>query len=639
MWRARIRVGTDHQDRFYDGEKGDGDALGGIPGAQFAIDCYRGKTKPKWWSDDDAWVHIGKLKAAIRAAIPSLLYSNPKFRVFPAARDFADSPEVAIARARAKELWLNHVWTEANGTLHSRIGILNAFFTLGAVKGGYLCHHQDDEDRGVFQYDEGGEYVLGADGDPVLERGKFLTDENGEKIRDEYGFPVPHPGRLTKEKWFLEVMDPKMLIFDVESGPDFFQHRFLIEKWNLPLEQVKRDPRFPKAARDRLTATSSVRGGGDYRSPFVGEQEAGDESAIERDEARVCGYNIYDFEKNEYLVIAESGSNCDNEFLLEGPMPPGMEHGPMRFLKYTEDVGAEWYPVPDAIDMAIINQEYDITRSQMVIHREHTKTRYLELPGAFEGSEGTNPEEERAKWKDGGDATLIKVSNAQAIMPAPKANLDGSFFQAVPNIAADFNEVGGMPGEARGVADAESATQASILASGAEIRNSDRRDNQVQKWLCELGRMLLISGQANAMLDTVVMEKIGEATGGVLPFTTRKLTPEELLGEFEVTVEIGSTLQKGDPRNIAQLREFVTAFAQNPWIASVVPLMEYILDTMNLPPHIAAALSEAAAQAAAAQNAPAGGAEPAGQQLQQMLGATPNAAAGAATGASANGYQ
>jgi len=642
MWRARIAYATERRQCFMDGEGSQG-SPGWVPGANFAIDVYRGKSKPTWWSDSDPWVHIGKLKSAVRAAVPSLMYSNPRFRVFPARIDIENGVDVSYQRAHAKELWLNHVWSETNGTQHARNGILNAFFTLGAAKCGYRCHFEDDKKRGVFAKDEvTGEYVLDEAGDPTLERGEFLKGPDGELLRDEYGVPVPHPGTLTKEDWFVEVMDPALLLFDTESGPDFFQHRWFIEEWVRPLSEVKNDPRYPAALRKRLTASESVRGPASQRkSIFESKQPMdGDRAAVEQDEERLRGYDIYDFQNNEYIVIPDSGVSGgteNDEFLIDGPMPDGMEHGPSRFLKYTEDVGAEWYPIPDAIDMALVNVEYNITRSQMMIHREHTKTRYLEMPGAFE-SEGTSAEEERAKFAHGPDGTLIKVSANNVIMPAPKAQLDSSFMQAIPNIALDFNEVGGMPGESRGVADADTATQASILASGAELRNNDRRDNQVQKWLCEIGRALLISGQQNASLDTVVMEKIIEQAG-VAPFRPVKLSPQELLGEFEVTVEVGSTLAKSDPRTNAQLFQLITAFSQNPWMATVKGLTRRALDGINLDPVIAEELAAAAEAQVQRENPPQqpGPEDMMGQVLGDTLsGGTANQQAGAPTGAPIN---
>lgn len=641
MWRGRIDLAEQRRKCFFEGEGVQG-TPGWVPGVDFAVDVYRGKSKPPWWPDQDPWVHIGKLKSAVRAAIPSLLYSNPKFRLFPATRDIENGVDVSDQRARAKELWLNHIWAESNATQHVRNGIGNGFFSIGSIKCGYLCHYQDSKERGVFARTDDGEFVLDEAGDPTLERGEYLTDESGALIRDQYGVPVPNPGTLAKEEWFVEVMDPKMLLFDCESGPDFFQHNWFIEEWVRPLSEVKNDPRYKASVRKRLTASENVRGPASQRKSIFDTPAASDSSgtvAVQIDEERIRGYDIYDFQNREYLVIPDSGvggTTENNEFLLETSLPAGTEHGPTRHLKYTEDIGAEWYPIPDAIDMALVNVEYNITRSQMMIHREHTKTRYLELPGAFEG-EGVDAEEERAKFAHGPDATLIKVTSTSAIFPAPKAQLDNSFMQAIPNIAADFNEVGGMPGESRGVADADTATQASILASGAEIRNNDRRDNQVQKWLCEIGRALLISGQANADPDSVVMQKIREATG-VLPFRQVPMTEEELLGEFEVTVEIGSTLNKSDPRTGAQLMQLMTAFSQNPWIATVKGLTRRALDNVNLDPIIADELASKAEEEAARQSAPAGGAAtPLGQVLGDTLaGGIGNQQAGAPTGAAIN---
>jgi len=635
VWWARIRYAKEERKSYFEG---DGPKC--PPGADFAISVYRGLSMPKWWSDEDPWVHVGKLKAAIRAALPSLMYANPRFKVYPAAKDIEMGNDVAYERAKAKELWLNHIWSEANGQTHARIAIGNAFFMPAVIKAGYLCDFQDDKDRGVFARTEDGEYILDDAGDPVLERGKYLTDEDGELIRDEYGIPVPHPGKLTKEKWFIEAVDTHMMLFDVEGGADYFQHRFVIEEWIRPLREVQDDPRFSAAVRKRLTATENLRGQEGYRkSIFENHRETDpDRVAVEKDEARLRGYDIYDFQTQEYLVLAESGADESDEFLLEGSMPKGMEHGPFRFLKYTEDIGSEWYGVPDAIDMALINQEYNITRSQMMIHREHTKTRYLETPGAFDGDDVV-AEEERAKFAHGPDGVMVKVANNQAVLPAPKPNIDGSFFTAVPNIAADFNEVGGMPGEMRGVSDADSATQASILASGAEIRNSDRRDNQVQTFLCQVGRMLLMSGQANAELDTVVMDKIADATNGILPFKPVVLTPEELLGEFEVTVEIGSTQQKNNPQRMMQAMNLLQTLAQNPGAGMFKGLIARMLDSQDFDPVLADEISQVSEKLFSQQNPPQGspdGMTPTQQTLPTELMGMSNVAGGAATGAPIN---
>tara|TARA_R110000868_G_scaffold123_5_gene1312 strand:- start:6394 stop:8349 length:1956 start_codon:yes stop_codon:yes gene_type:complete len=642
-WRARIAYAKEKRRIFYEGQ-GDDNETGlrlGAPGANFAIEVFRGNTRPRWWSTQDAWIHVGKLKAAVRAAIPSLLYRDPEYKIFPAAKDMEGGQDVAYQRARAKALWLNHWWKEGAASTHCRIGIQNAFFSIGCIKAGYKAHFQDDETRGVFEKDDYGNYVLDANGDPQLERGEYLYDEDGEILRAEDGFPQLNQGTVQKEEWFVEVIDCRMMLFDVDSGPDFFQHRYCIEEWVRPLKEVQDDPRFSPAKRKRLKGTENRNGiatsGKGYSSS---NGDGGINAAVEEDEQMLRGYDIYDFQEDRYMVLPECGLNDENdEFLLDGEMPPGMEHGPFRFLKYTEDVGTEWYPIPDATDMALVNQEYDLTRSQMFIHREHTKTRYTILENTFAG-DGINAEDEMEKLAHGPDATFVKVASHNGIQPLQKASLDNSFMQAVPNIAADFNEVGGMPGEMRGVADSDTATQASILATGAEIRNNDRRDNQVAQWLQQIGRVLLMSGQANAELDSLVIEKVVDATG-VTPFRAVKLTPEELLGEFEVTIEVGSTQAKNDPRTLQSLATFLANLGQNPMLGLIPGLNRRILDGMGMDPNLADEIFDASkaylqSQQAPAQGSPMGPPTQSGQQLPDMLMGQGNAAGAAPTGAPVN---
>jgi hypothetical protein len=642
LWRGRIRYAKEKSDAFYKGSGVEGE-INWCPGVDFAIAAYRGEDRPQWWSPQDCYIRVNKVKAAIRAALPSLLYKDPAFQVYPAANDVENGVDVAYERSKAKAAWLNHWWRESHGTQHARVGIQNAFFSIGVAKAGYRCDFDDDPKRGVFAKDENGEYILGPDGDPELEKGEYLTDEDGEIIRDQYGVPCLHPGKVCKEDWFVESVDCRNMLFDVESGSDFFQHRFVIETRILPLQAVKENPNYPAGARKRLTSTQSLRGKETQRKDVFVRSDAdmeADQVTIEKDEERITLYEIYDFENNRFMVLPEGGLHDENdEFLRDGPMPPGMEHGPYRFLKFTEDVGTEWYPIPDAIDMALVNREFNLTRSFGMIHLSHTKTRYGESPNAFDGA-AVNAEEEREKWRNGGDATLLKLSGPGAIFPLEKATLDGSFQMQTAAIALDFNEVAGMPGEMRNIADADSATQASILATGAEQRNNDRRDNQVQNWLNEIGRVLLMSGQANAELDTLVVEKVIEQEG-VAPFKAVKLTPEELQGEFEVTIQAGSTQAKNDPRVLQQLATFLANIGQNPVLGLFKGLNRRILDGMGLDPVLAdevwdASMAFLESQQKPAQGSAEGPAGPAGQQLQQMLMGQPSAAGGAPTGASVN---
>ena len=654
MWRGRIRYSTEKRKAFYDGFGVEGQA-GWIPGAQFAIDAYRGKDKPTWWSDGDYYVLTNKVKATVRAALPSLLYRDPEYQIYPAAKDIdATGADIAYERSKAKALWLNHWWGESHGTQHARVGIQNGFFDIGCAKAGYRCDFEDDKDRGVFARTDdedgyAGEYILDENGDPTLERGKFLTDEDGEIIRDADGFPQLHPGKITKEEFFVTVTDCQAMLFDVESGSDFFQHRFVIEEKLLPLADVKDNPNYSASKRKKLVATETLRGEvSQRREPFVQSSDYidGETVAIEKDEERIRLYEIYDFQNDRFMVLPEGGiGNENDEFLRDGPMPAGMEHGPFRFLKFTEDVGNEWYPIPDAIDMARVNREYNLTRSFGMIHLSHTKTRYGETPNAFQG-EGLDADSERAKWESGADATLLKLSGPGAIFPVEKGRLDSSFQMQTAAIGMDFNEVAGMPGEMRNIADADTATQASIMATGAEARNNDRRDNQVQTWLNQIGRVLLMSGQANAELDSLVIQKVMEQTGAA-PFKAVKLTPAELQGEFEVTIAAGSTQAKNDPRVLQQLQGMLANIGQAPVLGLFKGLNRRILDGMGLDPTLADEVYEASmaflqSQQQPAQGSPEAVAGPQGQELASMLGqmggqpGQASAAAGAPVGAPIN---
>jgi hypothetical protein len=337
-------------------------------------------------------------------------------------------------------------------------------------------------------------------------------------------------------------------------------------------------------------------------------------------------------------VPSSSGSN--DEFLLDMKIPVGIEHGPFVFLKFNEDPG-RWYGRTDAEAMAKLELEYNLLRSQMLVHRNQAKTRYFEIGNqGFEGIEGGDAE--RQKFESGKSGTIVRIKNADGIQPARKDSVDNSVFSAIPNIRLDFSEMAGQPGEARGIADADTATQASLLASNADVRNNDRRDNLVQTFLADVARKLLQSAAANA--SQVAWVKIARTPEDPNPFSFKPVNPADLEGEFEVGVVMGSTQPKNSASRVQLYERILLLIGQNPILAASPILMRRMFEAIDLKDDKLIEELSKIGQAALGQMQGAPGGDAAGAtdpsqvlgQIANQMGTAMNTQAGIPTGARAN---
>jgi len=618
LWRGRIKRSRTARDKWVE------DVVTPNLIATFEKDGL----KPKRWSDEDIWVNIPLIFASIRAQIPTLLYANPKYTVTARQPQIIETPEgpndVSWERAQGAEEWLNLRYKKTNGDQQARLAILWAFLAYGVVKTGFTTDMEGDKRRGIVKVDEDGLLEIGPDGLPILESGEWLRDENGEVVYSN-DLPVPHPGGPPREEFFIDAVDPRMMLHDPDGGEDIAQHRWVAEEWVKPLWEVQEDIRIPAGIRRKIKASEVADDYEGERGNLWGPKKY-DDPVSDSDFGRVRGVDIYDRVERKYLVLLDSTiEGYDDRFVIDTPIPDGMLDGhPYSFLKFNDKLG-QFYPHTEVEVMLGQAIEYSMTRSQMAIHGESAKNRILAAPGAFPVEDA---ETEKEKFANGPANTIIEA-NAQKITPFAPAQMDQSFYAREGYIRGTFDQISGVGAAMRGSGAADTATEASIIKSESDIRTNDRRDNQVQKFLQEIGYKLLVSGRANAQEPIFVAKADGFL----------QVNPVSLDIEAEVDLAVGSTMAKNDARVSAQILQFLNVVAQSPHILLADPLIERALDSMNIDPHLAGALKQAGQQmlqAMQGQQGSAAGLSPAQQELSGSVGGQPNAAGGAPTGAMLN---
>jgi len=132
---------------------------------------------------------------------------------------------------------------------------------------------------------------------------------------------------------------------------------------------------------------------------------------------------------------------------------------------------------------------------------------------------------------------MIRVRALGAVSPIKDAPLDQQNMLHDQQLANDLTEAFGSPGSSRGLADADSATEAGLLDKRLEVREGDRL-SLVTEWLGEVARKLDMLVQFHIDRDEAV-----KITGpqGEFYQAVKQEDYEEIQGEFQYSVDVGAT--------------------------------------------------------------------------------------------------
>tara|TARA_Y100000310_G_scaffold340801_1_gene437824 strand:+ start:3089 stop:4993 length:1905 start_codon:yes stop_codon:yes gene_type:complete len=533
--------------------------------------------------EHDHEIIINKVFSTLRSQLPGLIFSRPKWdvrakrRILVQGQDGA-AENVAPEFARAKEKILNHYWTELNVQFQVRLAVLSSFIAMGVVKVGYTPDFEDNPNAGEFALDDEGNLTVGPGGHPKLAKGDYLRDDNGEPIIDpDTGLPLLEPGELlTNEDFFVKWVDWNNMLFDPEGTNDFATHAWVAEEWVRPTAEVRKDKLFKH--RSQIQPTETVIPAdktGNMLEALGGAAGATDEN-VRDDEERTRGCTIYNLKKRRVMVLLDSGLKGGNDFFIrDDALPDEQERGPYVFLKPNE-VPGRWEPLPDITPLRSPQEEINILRSKVLTHIARGDRKYGYDEGAFEDEDSIQ------KLIGGGDMTLVAINgNRDSVWPIPMAPMDPAIHAAIPDMDRSFDEVAGQPAEARGIARAETATQASILENRNVIRESDRRDNLVHDFVRDIGRKLLQTLKAN--LTKPVWISLGD-TNDPFPFEAdgRLVTRDELQDEADVSIQVGSMLPKTNSVMRQQFSALMATLAQAPFLAGSEKLLDRVFEMFEV---------------------------------------------------------
>lgn len=462
-------------------------------------DYYEGRTNPGLPPDE--WINVNKIYSHLQAQLPMLYSIDPYFYVKLKKSHVPDATKIAEFEAKGKirQAMLNYLKGELRLKENARMGILDAHFEYGVLK--------------VRRASESKEHPHA--GEPVL------SDEN-EPLTGEDGQPLVYPDAVpVNERYELCRVHPKDFLVDEDAGPLESSWRWCAQRVTMTRKEALADKRFNKKA-----VKSIIPKGKAEESRGIVERVL-DKFKREDEDTLIEFWEVYDLHKRETLTVAD---DADDLLVEPRPCPPGIEKHPFAVLRFTLRDDSP-YPIPPVFNALDPQREYSLSRSRLLTHRKRFNRKYEVNVNMLES------EEELSKLESGDDGTIIRVQARGAVEPIKDAPLDQQNLQELMLLNNDMTEIFGTPASARGVADSDSATEASILDKRLEVREGDRL-SMVVDWVLETAKKLDQLVQYHIDADEAI-----KITGPQGEFwqVVRARDYEEISGEFEYAVNLGAS--------------------------------------------------------------------------------------------------
>ena len=478
-----------------------------------ALEYFDGQQNPGYPSAE--WITINKVYSHLKALLPTLYKADPYFYM-KVRRSFDPNPlNIALwdMRAEIRQSMLNYLKVELKLKQKTRLSIQDAQFSYGVCKVHHMADIEDNPDMGM----------------PLLsETGEIMLDDGGEPLMEPEGIPI-------NERYAIERVHPDDFLWDENAGPLSDTWTWVGQRVIITHEEANEDKRFSKKA------LKDIKGKGITKDDEFKQREQRKKGDTEisdsesnfskfwdsKQSEQFVYWELYDLKKKVWVVIAEEG---DIPLINEQPIPPGIENHPFAILRFTLRDSSP-YPIPPISQGLDAQKEYNLARSQVQTHRKRFNRKYEVGPGV--------EEEELSKLESGEDGTIIRVQQLNSILPIKDAPLDQQRYLEIGALNQDLIELfGGSTDESRGIAGADSATQAGILDKRLEVKEGDAM-GEVIDFVLDIARKLDQLVQVHITKDEALRVK---GPQGEFWKLVRTEDYESINGEFEYSVNVGSTM-------------------------------------------------------------------------------------------------
>lgn len=500
---------------------------------------------------------INRVLPILAAQNAQIMFRLPWWRVNSRIPEGADG----AGPARAAEMALNYVMQHPANDMkaQARLGVLAAHLGYGAWKVTYTPDEGVDpekDDEEVW-----GELIERVGVDPETGQEIPIRDILGgvPRINKDGGMTARGNKILLDTRdvtnfFKVDWVDWRDLRHDPEGGNNFLDHSWMSHRFSWRLDEFMENDLFTnkdgiEAAARMLTEKGlgnkprRLQDGGINYGPNLRNSNLSGRITSDSDDmdlARLWGWQIWDFvDRRVKYIIDGHPYMVGNE-----PIPRWVGHSPYEFLKWHENLG-EWYPYTEVEAIRPLIRSYNVLRSVQHDHRRRYVRRY-------EAQMDMIDEDELEKLKDPSDGTIILVKQMGKLSPIQDAPLDAQAYSDSEIDIRDTGEIAGSTPEARGTAQGETATQASIQERRGGARENDKRELLADA-LVKIGGKMLNAMQAN--LDSPLAVRIVGPSGEAWQ---SHVTRTDILGDFQLKIDISEL----EPNDVATERGQLLQLAQ-----------------------------------------------------------------------------
>lgn len=495
---------------------------------------------------------INLIFPTIETQLPSKLFYHPKYLIRPTPTMTQTPGSNAEGRARLQEDTLNSFVRDSRLQFKSEtfLALLESNFRFGVIEVGYSADWIDNPNAGK----------------PILK------ENSAEEVKDSEGNPVLSPSEIIKQErvYFKRIPAAQFRVsakcHNQLSRCDWVAYF----EWHYP-EDLKRNRRYKNTT--NVKSTGRVQGADSPPSFDDSEQEAEHRNMVKV-------WKIFDLRAKKRYDLGEG----NEKFFLEEALDlweDGTPVVPFAALQPHPRLD-EFYPLPPVFNWISPQDELNETREMQKVHRKRFMRKFI--------ADQSIAPEEIAKWEQPIDGLLLR-GKVDGIQPISDAPLDPTVVRNIPQTKEDFREISGVSGEQRGIAEAETATQANIIDISSRIRETKAKD-QISSWLAEIGKLALYFIRKRMVLPFwVALNTDMQAQGAPLQAMQvvegyMQIKAEDLDGvDTEVTVDITSlspTHESQERQDWIQALAIVTDPVRAPILLASDVLLRKTLGLFNI---------------------------------------------------------
>jgi hypothetical protein len=461
-----------------------------------------------------------------------------------------------IARYKVREALVNYLLgrhdfrAAASGRLCVQQALLSG---IGVMKVGYEPDYEEMEEKADPIPAEDAVFVS-----PEELRENYEVGPGGAPMIDENGMLVPKGDLPISERWFIDWCDTKRMIFDPDGENDFSNHAWVAFEDIQPLDKVKKNGFFRNTKNLKSTGVGRhyTHEQGDQAGRFLAGGGVDAFAASKDDRKMVRLFEVWDFDKGRLVVLADG----HGKLLRDDPIPDGVskQTGPWAFYRPFERVG-EWYGHAPATTLRKKERMIDVAVQSAIEEMRKAAAKIIVNSDAFDSN---NLEKLRRPTREiiSLDDLPAGMSVSDVVAPLMYPSVAPQMFDYVGFLSGLYDEDAGQPGESRGVASADTATQVNALTSRESMREDYQRNIYRETWR-EALKKLDDSVQQNMTIEQAITILDGDGTAWIA-----QVDPEMIQCDCDVDVDV----QDMEPMDRYQDRQnfvqVLTMAAQAPFL-------------------------------------------------------------------------